>query len=395
MTKEQLLFLKSLTNTIEENISEYDTDAILKMAVHQSVLPLVFEHLSNAPDFDCEKYAKYQKRAIGNVMAQAARSMHFKKIYKCLTDAEIKPVVIKGIILRNLYGEECNHRPSGDEDVIIRREDFRKTHEVLTENGFLSDMNNITERILDEIQEITYYNESCKLKLEVHLNPLGKENKLTRLLSETFDSYYENIIKVNVDGCEFFTLDYTEGFIYLFFHFVRHIAKGVGIRQMLDMYKFLDAYSAFIDMERIKKTIEGVKFEKLYADLIDIGNRYFGYSFDTCFETVNSERLLESAFTMGTFGNDTKELAGSEVIIYSAMRNGEKANALSMLFPPLSEMKNGFKILYKHPYLLPFVWLWRIIRYTYRILTGKKSKLSESERIADDRIALLRDYDII
>lgn len=395
MTKEQLLFLKSLTTVICEDVSEYDVKSVLNMAVHQSVLPLVFEHLSSAPGFDCGRYAAYQKRAMGNVMAQTARNVHFGKIYKRLTDAGIKPVVIKGIVLRNLYGEECNHRPSGDEDLIVRREEFPRVHDILIENGYMPDMPNITEKILDEIQEITYYNESCKLKLEVHLNPLGKENRINRLLSEAFEAYFENLVTIDIDGHKFYTMDYTDGFIYLFFHFVRHIAKGVGIRQMLDMYKFMGAYSDKIDTDKLKASIKAVGLERLYADLISIGNRYFGYSFDPCFDVVNPERLLESAFTMGTFGNSTKELAGSEVIIYSAVNSGRKPSAFRMLFLPMSEMKSHFKVLYRHPYLLPVMWVWRIIRYTYRILTGKKAKLSESEQIANEKIQLLRDYNLI
>ena len=395
MTREQLLFLKSLTTLLCEDISEYNIKSVLNMAVHQSVLPLVFEHLSSAPGFDCVRHAAYQKRAIGNVMAQAVRNDHFKKIYKCLTDSGIKPVVIKGIVLRNLYGEECNHRPSSDEDLIIRREEFSIVHEVLTDNGYMPDMQNVTEKILDEIQEITYYNESCKLKLEVHLNPLGKENRINRLLSEAFDAYFDNLIMVEIDGCEFYTLNYTDGFIYLFFHFVRHIAKGVGIRQMLDMYKFMEAYSDKIDSNKLKASIKAVGLEKLYADLISIGNTYFGYAFDTCFEPFDPERLLKSAFTTGTFGNGTKELAGSEVIIYSTMNNGSKPNAFKMLFLPMSEMKNHFKVLYRHPYLLPVMWVWRIIRYIYRVITGKKLMLSKSEQIANEKIQLLRDYKLI
>ena len=38
--------------------------------------------------------------------------------------------MMKGLICRQLYGEYCDHRPSGDEDILIRKAEYKQVQQI-------------------------------------------------------------------------------------------------------------------------------------------------------------------------------------------------------------------------------------------------------------------------
>lgn len=396
MTREEIVFLKSLTNKIEEDLSDCDISTVLKLAQHHSVLPLCYENLSMSRGFEPSKYTKIQQKVFSAVLSQTKRTSQFKKIYQELIDNDIKPIVLKGIILRQLYGDLCDHRPSGDEDVLVRSEDFFKVRDILINNGFISNNEMITEKMLANIQEITFKNPDSGLSIEIHLNLIGNENKTRQKMNRYFKNVFEKSVLLNIDGQNFYTLDYTSNYIYLFFHFFKHLSLcGVGVRQLLDMFRFAEKYHEFIDWKEVKNAIAALSAEKLYADVVEIGNKYMGFSMNNLFRTVSPERLLKDMLNTGVFGNATAENAGTRPMMMAAVDGAGKMRKIRTIFPSIGTLREYYTILFDHPYLLPFVWIWRIIRYIFRVVTGKKKSLSKSEKIADERIRLLKDYNII
>ncbi len=394
MTNEEILFLKSLTKSIDEDVSCYDLNTVFKISAFHSVLPLSYENISHSPNFYDGGYQDLKKKIFSIVFSQAKRTENFKKIYKALLDGGITPVVIKGIILRQLYGDLCDHRPSGDEDILIKKTDFFNARDILIDNGYIPE-ENVSEKSLEGIQEVTFKSKNG-LSIEVHLNLIGTENKVRRNMNKYFDNIFESIIPFEIDGCIFYTLDYTEHYIYLFYHLFKHFAMtGVGVRQIVDMFKFAQEYNDKIDWEKVYSAVEAVNGQKLYGDIIQIGNMYMGFSLDNKFGVTFPERLLNDMFSAGAYGNGTSEQAGSKVKVMAALDTGGKWSKLRSLFPSIQSMREHYTILYKHPYLLPVMWIVRIIRYIFRSSTGKTYNVSKSEKIADNKIQLLKDYHIL
>ena len=52
------------------------------------------------------------------IAGQVNRTSAFLNLYQELIEGDCKPLVRKGIVCRQLYGEYADHRPSGDEDII-------------------------------------------------------------------------------------------------------------------------------------------------------------------------------------------------------------------------------------------------------------------------------------
>lgn len=394
MTNEQLLFLKSLSGKVNSDISDIDVKAVLKLASYHSILPLCYENLSSAQGFDSEKYKGLQTKIFSIVFAQTKRTANFKKIYQVLLDNGIKPLVLKGIICRNLYGEMCDHRPSGDEDILVKKEDYFKVEQILKENGYTPE-EEITKKTLTGVQEVTFKHPNG-LNLEVHLNIIGTENHLRSKMNKFFENAFENAVSVEIDGQEYYTLNYSDNYIYLFYHLFKHFTTaGVGVRQLLDMLKFAEACESNFDWHRIYEAIESINAQKMYGDLIEIGNRYMGFSIENPYGEVHVERLLDDMFSAGAYGNGNSEQMGSKVKVMSAIDSEGKSSKLRMLFPSVESMREHYKVLYNYPYLLPVMWGVRIVRYTFRSKTGQTYDVTKSEQIADEKIQLLRDYKII
>ncbi|MBQ7976704.1 MAG: nucleotidyltransferase family protein [Clostridia bacterium] len=394
MNNEEKLFLKSLIGPVTEDISGYDIKGVFKLASKHNILPLCFENISCAPDFETAAFPKTANKVFSIVFSQAKRSANFKKIYSALLAGGVKPLVLKGIICRSLYGDKCDHRPSGDEDILINKTDYFRIEAILKEQGYVPEKE-VSEKILNGIQEITFKNPNG-LNIEVHLNIIGTENKIRRIMNAYFDDVYNSYVSMTIDGQTYYTLGYTEHYIYLFYHMFKHFAmSGVGVRQILDMFKFGKEFSYQIDWNRVNNAIDAIGAKKLYGDILEIGRLYLGFNFENPFGVNFPDTLLGDIFSTGAYGNNNSEQIGSKVKVMAALDSEGKPSKLRMLFPSVESMREHYTVLYNHPYLLPFMWIVRIMRYVFRSKTGKTYDVTKSEAIADKKIQLLRDYEII
>ncbi len=394
MTNEEIFFLKSLVGNVEKSAEECDLKAVFLLAQRHNVLPLCYENISNMGVFDLKNYEKLQSKVFATVFSQTKRTANFKKIYSVLIDEGIKPLVLKGIICRNLYGELCDHRPSGDEDILIKKEEYFRVEDILKANGYIP-AENVNKKTLSGKQEVTFKS-SNGLNIEVHLNIIGTENSSRRQMNQYFENVFDKAVSIEIGGQEYFTLDYTDHYIYLFYHMFKHFAMtGVGVRQILDMFKFGTRYFDKIEWDRVNEAIKMTGGGKLYGDVLEIGRLYWGFSFENKFGVSFPDKLIEDMFSSGAYGNETREQSGSKVKVMAAMETGGKHSRIRSIFPSIEAMREFYTVLYKHPYLLPVMWLVRIVRYIFRSKTGKTYNVLKSDKIADKKIQLLRDYKII
>ena len=68
---------------------------------------------------------------------------------------------------------------------------------------------------------------------------------------------------------------------------------------------------------------------------------------------------------------------------------------LSSVFPPIDQMLGRYPYLKKKPYLLPYAWVVRILRYRKEQRLGLETDAVKSLKIGRERIELLRRYGII
>ena len=68
---------------------------------------------------------------------------------------------------------------------------------------------------------------------------------------------------------------------------------------------------------------------------------------------------------------------------------------LRTVFPKRAYLERRYPYLQKRPYLLPVAWLARMVHYAAEKRSGADNSAAGSIRLARERIALMRYYDIL
>lgn len=93
------------------------------MSKKHNLLPLIFEKASEDNNFvGLPVYQRLALETMSIVAGQARRTEAFISLYSKFVNEDIHPIVIKGIICRQLYGDLCDHRPSSDEDILVKNQ---------------------------------------------------------------------------------------------------------------------------------------------------------------------------------------------------------------------------------------------------------------------------------
>ena len=113
---------------------------------------------------------------------------------------------------------------------------------------------------------------------------------------------------------------------------------------------------------------------------------------------IDTEPLLHDTLCGGVYGsNDYTRLHSSTVTINAvkASRTGERSGVLRTVFPKRAYLERRYPYLQKRPYLLPAAWLARMVHYAAEKHSGADNSAAGSIRLARERIALMRYYDIL
>ena len=97
----------------------------------------------------------------------------------------------------------------------------------------------------------------------------------------TLISFGEMCIRDRIDNTEIWTMHPTDHLLFLILHAFKHLMTGgIGIRQALDIYLFLEQYRTAIDWDYLCEALRETKAEKFFLDLLTIGNRFLGFEFE-------------------------------------------------------------------------------------------------------------------
>lgn len=384
--------------TLPESVSYRE---ILSLAREQSLLALVCEKLCENESFlASEEYGKAAAYTIGIVTGQSRRTSVFLKLYRAFENAGIQPIVMKGIVCRELYGKFRNHRPSGDEDLLIPPEDFPLLQKVMEAEGFRIERQDITDRELEAVQEITFYQPETRLAIEVHTNPMGKESGIRRQMNGYFKEVFAKKEPLEIEGTQIWTMNPTDHFLFLVLHAFKHLMSGgLGIRQTLDICLFYEKYGQKIRREYIWTSLEQTDAAGFFTDILYIGKKYLGFAFEEERKKNCPEALLEDMLDNGIFGNTTQAERTAGSMTTAAVDNREKYSKAKTIyraiFPRKEFMINQNPEIIEKPWLLPVCWIRRWGRFLLHNKENGGGLAGESIRISQRRIDLLKKYGVI
>lgn len=396
MNKQHDNLFKILNTAVTGEVSELDEPdfkLLTDLSFQQEVAPIFLEGAVKYSEFSAAPVAAKAElisKSTSAVITQTQNTAEFYSIYQKLLSAGLKPIVLKGLICRKAYGRLENHRGSGDEDIYISKQNFLICHQILSENGYTTDIeNDFSERYLQRAQTVGYQSRRNNLKLEVHLNLFGTQNPIRVAMNRAFDEALERPYKMIFDGNEIYTLDPTSHYLFLLLHYLKHfMTTGAGIRHIIDLAVFGNKYKNEIDFTSAEKRFSDFIDGSFYADTVELMKRLGGTEGSNS-APLDAEALCEDLLNGGTFGVDDKEINYASTFIFSKT-GGSRFGLLRSVFPSYDLMAAMHPELYSKPWKLPSAYCRRIAKY----LTKKRDPELEKDAIkkGNKRINLINNY---
>lgn len=371
------------------------------------ILPMIYDAVYDCPaakQMDASFFVPFKKKTVQQVMIQTIKTGEFLQLYQYLQNEGIRPVMVKGIICRELYPNP-DYRISGDEDMLIRPEEFELCHSKMQEYGMVvAD----PEQNIQRAYEVPYGKPGSPIYIELHKYLFPPDSEAYGEFNQFFENVHEQEIEIPVQGIPIATMNHTSHFFYLICHAFKHfLHSGFGIRQVCDIVLYANQYGSELDWEKILEECSEIHAEKFVAALLKIGEKYLTFSPEkACYPhewrkiLVNERALLGDLLSGGVYGDASMSRKHSSNITLNAVQSQKKGNKISKsvlktIFPSAKSMETRYSYLKKFPFLLPAAWISRILKYRKETGQGSGNSASDAIKIGNQRIELMKQYGII
>lgn len=391
----------------EDGVSAEDWQMLFRLCQYHQILPMIYDTVYACPAFQTcpqETVQMIKTQVIRQVMVQSRKTEEFLQLYKKLLEQDLTPLVVKGLVCRELY-REPDYRCSGDEDVLIPAEQFKACSEVFAAAG----MEMLEpDQDPDEAGEVPFYKVGGLLHIELHKELFSSESEAYGDLNRLFDGVFERKIQDTIHGVPVYTMCHTDHLLYLILHAFKHfLHSGFGIRQVCDIVIYAEAFGKEIDWDDLMEKCKGIHADVFAASLFDIGKKELTFDpVKACYPEswssveVDGSDLLEDLLEGGVFGDSSMSRKHSSNITLQAVsedKKGKKAGAslVQTLFPDGKYMERTYTYLKKYPFLLPAAWASRILNYLKESKSMSGNDAMESIEIGNHRVDLMKKYKII
>ena len=386
-------------------LSKEQWKELFDMAVVQRVLPMIYGAAYNVPSLvqtDAQFLGALKRQVRQQVMLQTMRTAEFLELNEKLRAAGATPLVVKGIICRNLYPQP-DYRQSSDEDILIPAEQFAICHKVMLEMGMQTTESNPADAF-----EVPYRKEGSPLYIELHKKLFSPDSDAYGDFNRFFENVFDRKVTETIQSAAVDTLGYTDHLFYLICHSFKHfLHSGFGIRQVCDIILFANRYGKQVDWMQILEDCRQIRADKFAAAMFQIGSKYLVFNpeqaaYPTAWQAivVDENPMLEDLLSGGLYGDANMSRKHSSNITLDAVtahKQGRKTKGalLTSVFPSADKLSGRYPYLKKHPYLVPVAWADRLFRYARETKETKDNHAADALKIGNQRVALMREYDII
>lgn len=327
---------------------------IFYLSEKHSLSAVTFRALESADEKpEGEVWEKWERAYRVCVHADIQQLFAWDELKEDFSEKGINVLPLKGLRIKKLYPETVL-RLMGDLDILYRKSQFFEVKNGLQALGY------------------TYKKESAGGHHQIFERPPVTHVEMHRALlpdESPFAEYYADPWQraLPTDEESVYRFSPEDEYIFMLMHGYKHFSgAGSGVRTMLDFYLFLKAYGDTLNREYIdgeiaaadalaeKRGAEGAPLKNFEATLFrKIGLWFEGES------AVLDETGLE-ILSDGVYGRAEKRW------IKESRKKGRGKYLFGRLFPPFRTMKQAFPVLKKLPFLLPFFWIWRILRGVFK-----------------------------
>ena len=276
-----------------------------------------------------------------NIMLNAER----ERIIAFLESIGCRYLPLKGSLLQHDY-PKFGMRQMSDNDILCDPAKQAQIRDFMLQSGYTCELYDQGNH--DEYTRQPVYN------FEIHRS-LFKPETAPKLAA-----YYADIMtraRKDENNCYGYHMSRDDFYIYLIAHAYRHfVVSGVGIRNLMDVYVYLDRYGHQLNWSYIEqelRTLDAWEFERWCHRLSGLLLRI------PCRNPAVSRgdmEILDAFFTSGTFGTE------QQLIRNSMKFSGSKARYFfRRMFPGRELLGVMHPSVRKHGWLVPFVWIYRLV----------------------------------
>lgn len=328
------------------------------------------------------------------IIAQTLRTAEFLELYRALEEAGVTPLVVKGIVCRQLYPKP-DHRPSSDEDLLILPEQFGLCHRTLEAQGMAA--------ASGEAYEVPYRRPDSPLYIELHKQLFPPKFGTDSEFNGFFRDAFRNAVMQEVPDGRVRTMCPTDHMTYLLFHAFKHfLHSGFGIRQICDIALFAHHHNERIDWERVLSSCRSIRADGFAAAVFAIGFRHLGFGpvGPWAGAAVDELPLLHDVLRSGIYGSAERSRLHSSTITLEAAASGKQKKSagsgiLAAAFPNAKSLEGRYPWLKKQPWLLPVAWASRMSNYLLETRHRPDSSVADALKIGTERLELLKQYHVL
>lgn len=334
-------FLRCVSAVLNGKIPEVLTtgvtaDDILEVGDKQDMFPITFCALHSVkPRPESGRWGEHEKRFLDDCMRSEIQMAEYQKLIAYLCGNGVKILPLKGCVLKGLY-PSSNLRVMSDVDLLYDGVSAGRLAELMEAFGYST--GNLEKGVHD-----TFYKKPC-MNIELHRQLVADDSPYKSILEDMFE---KAVPDKNIPNL--YHMKAEDLYLHVIVHAAKHfMSSGLGARPIGDIYVLNRKYDRSWDREYIDTQLGSVGLTKFEKKMKDLANAFFGEELQEV-----SEEDLKIFFRGSTYG------IYSDAIRWSAMAKGRKRYILKKIFPSLSDMKMWFPILGKHPWLYPFVMIYR------------------------------------
>lgn len=342
-----------------ERLEGMDLDKLYRLAKAHSLRAITCMALEKdglldeAAEETRKRWLEAKNKAIRkNILLDAERAELFREL-----DARgIWHMLLKGGVLKDLY-PQYGMREMVDNDILFDPAFRQQVKELMLARGYR--VRSYEHDIDDDYEKPPIYN------IEMHTALFNADHKPKEAVS-----YYANVKERLIrDSEETLSFHFSNEDFYLYFvtHGYKHFTVGgTGLRTLLDIYVLDKVWGKALDWAYIWGEFEKIGCRDYAAQSHDLARKLFAHPETEVALTESELELFEAHTQSGTFGN----MENRSRNIMQDMQAGEGRlskttrlkYALSRLFPGREWCRKWYPFFYRHPVLLPALWVYRAVR---------------------------------
>lgn len=359
---EDLLYLMACAvndaNPDPERIAQMDLPAILRLAKFHSVSAMVGMALRRSMPLSPE----WNREVASSEYRYAMMSAERAKVIASLAKEGIRCACLKGIILAEHYPSPVM-REMCDNDVLYEYspENARTVRRVMEGMGY--EAKSFDHANTDEYVKRPIFN------FEMHAALESGETAYRRQGDRVFDDVWEHVVPLPSEPGAY-ALDPTDFYLYFVSHAYKHYRMGsIGVRVLADALVVRRSFEGGLDDRRIGNGLASLGATEFAARLDELAMDLLGDPSKTAARlhdlTPEQGEMLSMMLGSGTYGTQSTVIHRRlEKVASEPGQTGDvrRRYLMQRVFPSTELMKSFFPACRRHPVLLPYFYVYRIIR---------------------------------